>query len=222
MTTATITPRQQSFLRSLLEERLDVLGITDLDAYIEAQGITRLTARDASVVIDKIKSFPVSRKPEWSHLPEGRTIVNRYTKDCALCGGEVEAGKGFAVAVNGTWGTYHQKGECFNEGETLADVDCGYYALPSATGNNDLDFFNVHVRNGSKEILRVIGGHADKRLPRAQARTVAEALVALGADGRRDAQALFGREIGRCGACGRHLTDETSRARGLGAECASK
>jgi hypothetical protein len=38
----------------------------------------------------------------------------------------------------------------------------------------------------------------------------------------RDAHILYGQEIGSCGLCGRSLTDEASRARGLGSDCASK
>lgn len=36
------------------------------------------------------------------------------------------------------------------------------------------------------------------------------------------AQTLYGRELGRCYACGRTLTDETSRALGIGPDCRSK
>lgn len=38
----------------------------------------------------------------------------------------------------------------------------------------------------------------------------------------RDAAALYGKLLGVCGMCGRELTDEESRARGLGPVCASK
>ena len=34
-----------------------------------------------------------------------------------------------------------------------------------------------------------------------------------------EATALYGQEIGRCGRCNRHLTDEESRRVGLGPEC---
>ena len=37
-----------------------------------------------------------------------------------------------------------------------------------------------------------------------------------------EAFALYGKQIGRCGICGRTLTDETSRARGIGPVCAEK
>jgi hypothetical protein len=218
----TITPRQQSFVRNLLEERATVLGITDVDAYIAEQSVNTLTAKGASALIERLKTIPVGRKPEWSHLPDGRVIVNRFAKDCAQCNGEVEAGKGFAVQVGSSWLTYHKQGECHAPGETLASVPTGYYALPSATGNNDLDFFVVHESRGVKVVSRVIGGKADKRLGGTQARDVTARLNALTDAEKREAMALFGREIGQCGMCGRHLTDETSRAHGLGSECRRK
>jgi hypothetical protein len=41
-------------------------------------------------------------------------------------------------------------------------------------------------------------------------------------ENQRDAAALYGRLLGVCGMCGRELTDEESRARGLGPICAAK
>lgn len=37
-----------------------------------------------------------------------------------------------------------------------------------------------------------------------------------------EAMARYGREIGRCGRCGRTLTDEVSRSRGIGPDCWTK
>jgi hypothetical protein len=48
MSASTITVKQQSFVRSLLEERLDALGITDIDEYIKTQSINTLTGQGAS------------------------------------------------------------------------------------------------------------------------------------------------------------------------------
>lgn len=225
MTTSTITPKQQSFLRKLLEERASALGITDVDAFIKDKGIDRLTVRDASAFIEKVKAVSVPVNPEHEHLPKGHTIINKREGWCALCGGKVEVGTGFAVAVaHRQWENFHRKGECFNEVEGLASVECGRYALPNLNGTNDLDFFLVRIKGGTKELLRVVGGQAEQRMTHAETKKHAERLAALnlrlGAVA--EAQALYGQELGVCGACGRHLTDEASRARGLGPECASK
>lgn len=222
MSATTITPRQQSFVRSLLEERLEVLGIDDLDKYIAEKGINKLTASSASAVIDKLKSIPAPRNPAHSHLPEGRVIVNRYSKPCALCGTVVDSGTGFAVQEGYNWKTYHAKGECLENAEELEIIERGYYAIPSITGNNDLDFFYVHVKNNRKEILRVLGGHSPTRMTNGETNKVAQVLLGLSPEELREAQALYGRELGVCGRCGRTLTDEASRAEGLGSECARK
>lgn len=222
MSATTITPKQQSFVRSLLQERLSVLGIDDIDKYIEEKGINKLTAQSASAIIDKLKSIPAPRNPEHEHLPEGRVIVNKFAKACALCDRVVDTGAGFAVQANYGWNTYHAKGDCLHEADALENVDRGYYAIPSLTGNNDLDFFFVHFKGGRKEVLRVLGGQSPFRVSDAETKTIVEALVALSPAELSEAQARYGRELGVCGACGRHLTDEVSRARGLGSECAKK
>jgi hypothetical protein len=105
-----------------------------------------------------------------------------------------------------------------------ASVPAGHYATASRTGNNDLDFWTVDCPTEGKWagytfVSRVIGGHEDQRVRGAEA---AKALAAIEAAGPEEAAKAYGRAIGRCGRCNRHLTDETSRALGLGPECASK
>lgn len=95
-----------------------------------------------------------------------------------------------------------------------------HVAIPSATGNNDLDFFRVVRSNRVTTVYRVIGGHDDKRVDLAQAEAALLALVLT--EDIPAAMATYGQELGRCGRCHRHLTDETSRAMGLGPDCASK
>jgi hypothetical protein len=95
-----------------------------------------------------------------------------------------------------------------------------HVAIPSATGNNDLDFFRVVRDHNVTTVYRVIGGHNDQRLALAQAESALWALVLT--DDISEALATYGREIGRCGVCHRHLTDEDSRARGIGPNCASR
>lgn len=93
-------------------------------------------------------------------------------------------------------------------------------AIPSG-GHNDLDFLRVRSAPGKPvRVLRVIGGHDDQPLGIAQAHAVLER--ALFVDDIPAAVATFGRELGHCGRCGRHLTDEVSRALGLGPDCATR
>lgn len=104
------------------------------------------------------------------------------------------------------------------------DVPAGRYAVRSATGNNDLDFFRVSRPTegqwaGRTFVKRVIGGHEDTPVRGAQARQALQSIVDAGTF---EAGALYGQTIGECGRCGRHLTDETSRAQGYGPECITK
>jgi len=112
----------------------------------------------------------------------------------------------------------------------------GLYATPSLTGNNDLDFWRVkHGRvKGRVFVNRVIGGHQDKNLPadsKARIKTERVAIVtqktALAAilafeGGPEKSHELAGTELKFCRECGIHLTDETSRALGIGPVCREK
>jgi hypothetical protein len=95
-----------------------------------------------------------------------------------------------------------------------------HVAIPSATGNNDLDFFRVVRQSRTTTVYRVIGGHNDQRVSLAQAEAALLALVLT--EDIPGALATYGQELGRCGVCHRHLTDEESRARGIGPNCAAR
>jgi hypothetical protein len=97
-------------------------------------------------------------------------------------------------------------------------------AVRSATGNNDLDFYKVQTSQTTKSpyVLRVIGGHADQRLSLEQSVKALQQILSEGHDGVRAAAVRYGQELEFCGCCGRHLTDETSRAAGIGPDCAAK
>jgi len=104
-----------------------------------------------------------------------------------------------------------------------ADVPEGYYAVPSRTGKNDLDFYHVDVGReggrwaGMRFVGRVLGGGGK---PIKVSRTEqADALVRIQHYGIDESRARFGQAVGQCGRCGRSLTDAVSRAIGIGPEC---
>lgn len=104
---------------------------------------------------------------------------------------------------------------------TLPEVPAGHYAVVSATGNNDLDFFRVDKPTdgewaGCMFVKRVIGGHPDQPVSKNQWRKVLQRIVDADIEASRT---LYGTTIGQCWRCNRHLTDETSRALGIGPEC---
>jgi hypothetical protein len=100
-------------------------------------------------------------------------------------------------------------------------VPAGHYATPSATGNNDLDFWRVDVPEdgrwkGYQFVKRVIGGRPSVAVKGSTARAALEAIIANGID---KSGVLYGQTIGRCRFCNRHLTDEVSRQFGAGPDC---
>jgi len=104
------------------------------------------------------------------------------------------------------------------------EVPAGHYAVESATGSNDYDFWKVDKPDSGKWegwtfVKRVIGGRPAQRVKGAEAKA---ALAAIEAAGPPAAARLYGQEIGRCGRCNRHLTDKESRSLGIGPECRKK
>lgn len=106
----------------------------------------------------------------------------------------------------------------------LPDVPEGYYAVPSRTGNNDLDFFRVDrptkgAWSGRTFVKRVIGGHSDTNVPLAQVRQALQSILDFGVEASR---LRYATELGRCYVCNLHLTDELSRQLGIGPVCRAK
>jgi hypothetical protein len=117
------------------------------------------------------------------------------------------------------------------------NIPAGYYATPSLTGNNDLDFWHVQKPTegrwaGYTFVKRVIGGHTDQNLPRDSKKKVKSekiarvtqtaALKAIVEFGVEKSHHLFGTELKFCRECGTHLTDKLSRELGIGPDCRSR
>jgi hypothetical protein len=105
--------------------------------------------------------------------------------------------------------------------DAFKDIPAGYYATDSLTGNNDLDFWKVDRPTEGKWkgyifVKRVIGGQPDVNVRKHEKTKILRAI--RDADPA-EASALFGQKLGMCGKCGRHLTDEQSRAIGIGPVC---
>lgn len=103
-------------------------------------------------------------------------------------------------------------------------VPAGHYAVTSATGNNDLDFYRVDVPEdgkwaGCSFVKRIIGGHPDTPVRGAEAKAALQRILDEGVDA---AGLRYGQEVGRCRKCNRHLTDDESRAAGIGPDCAAR
>jgi len=161
-----------------------------------------------------------------SHRP------NRYAGQCVRCGQHVPAEAGALARTEGKWTVAHLPGQCpaprpqapaakAATAPAATTVAAGHYAIAS-TGHNDLAFYRVDRPTEGKWagyvfVKLVVGGQADRNVPRDH---TAGILARIDADA--DAGPRYGREIGRCCACNRHLTDEASRAAGIGPDCAAK
>lgn len=96
--------------------------------------------------------------------------------------------------------------------------DCvpdGQYALRGEDGI--IRFYSVNTNDG----ICWVAVHASDERHNIKGRSRHQILDAIAADPR-SAAILFGHETNHCGRCGRELTDEVSRANGIGPVCARK
>lgn len=102
-------------------------------------------------------------------------------------------------------------------------VPAGYYAIPTQEGAvNSLAFYRVDVPEEGKWagytfVKLIIGGQDPTRVPKAQAAGILARIAADPMAGPR-----YGQEIGKCCRCNRTLTNDESRAYGIGPECRLK
>lgn len=231
--------KQINFIRTLIAERRDATGISDVDAAIAALVEQRLTKKGASAVIDQLlttakdepKVDPAAEAERTARAAVAAKPANRFGGKCVLCNVYVPEGAGTYRKGQGArrWETLHLDGECPEDlqaklNELLAGQGDGYFAIPFIgldAERTDLTFFGIRTReNGDRFMVHTVGGHGDRD---DMSFTWCErAITALAAVDRDEAMATYGRELGHCGDCGRELTDKASRDRGIGPTCASK
>jgi hypothetical protein len=106
--------------------------------------------------------------------------------------------------------------------DLAASIPTGMYALPrkaASSAGNTVTFFKIHPFRGGHRIVQLIGSvgaFAEQPLP------LPLQFFALKhiAENAKAAAVLFGKETNTCGRCGSPLTNDASRARGLGPRCA--
>lgn len=193
------------------------------------------TSRRASEVIDFLKGLP--------KVQVSRVMRNRREQGCQICGQMVPAGEGIltheeiVIGVSGgqavsrtKWNVTHD-GECpeppasitqrYNE--LLADLPDAYFAIPFVgdDAHTDLTFVGIRTRDsGDRFLVHVVGGHGE--YCKFSFEWAEKVVAALRSTDLNEAAALYGREIGHCGRCGKSLTTESSRAMGIGPTCAGK
>jgi hypothetical protein len=99
----------------------------------------------------------------------------------------------------------------------------GYYALRDMPGHkNDVTFYRLRTPKDGKwagyQFIDQVVGHG-KRYPQRGRDVRAKIYEAIRKQGEIESKKLYGQTIGACGRCGRELTDQTSRAFGIGPDC---
>ena len=208
------TDAQKAKVRGMLAERAGTPGAerirADLNKAREAGTLNKGMLSDA--ITDLAKVNPAMATPAAPEVPQEapktfRKRPNKYAGKCYLCGAHVAEGEGLLGKTDeGKWSVEHD-GTC----PTAFPFPEGRYAVENEEGI--LRFYHltqgrVYVQASSEEHL----------IPE----PAASAIVAKIAVDPEAASRTYGREIGACGRCGRVLTNDQSRAEGIGPICASK
>lgn len=106
---------------------------------------------------------------------------------------------------------------------SMNDIPDGYYAVEGVEGHkNEISFFRLRSPKQGNwvgyQFTDQVVGHG-KRYPVKDAvarEKIHELIRTQGVD---PCRMRYGQEIGACGRCGRELTDDTSRRRGIGPDC---
>lgn len=111
-------------------------------------------------------------------------------------------------------------------GEAEGAVPAGRYSVDKADGSGSV-FYQVDRPTegrwaGYTFVKLLLGAPGDWRRERVNRRDVAGILSRIAADGPREASLRFGLEAGVCGVCGSPLSNEESRALGIGPVCREK
>lgn len=104
------------------------------------------------------------------------------------------------------------------------EVPAGRYAVETEDGaTNGLAFYKVDRPTDGKwagyVFVKLMQSDEEQRMSRSAGDAILRKIAAVGAEA---ASARYGHEIGACGLCGRTLTNDESRVRGIGPICAAK
>ncbi|QGH75296.1 hypothetical protein I5G61_gp48 [Mycobacterium phage Quesadilla] len=103
-------------------------------------------------------------------------------------------------------------------------VPAGRYAIETEDGaTNGLAFYKVDRPEEGKwagrVFVKLMVSDEEQRMSWAATKSILAKIAEVGAA---EASARYGHEIGECGVCGRTLTNDESRERGIGPICAAK
>lgn len=234
-TIADASDAQLNMIRSLLAD-------VPADHTGHAVDLTKLSKKAATKLIDELKLDAI-RKPtegQWSFLdslvsnrdPNGElTKILQALKDdpdtsFELVSATINAVKVMPVVATPTDTTLGTDAALWDElAGSLADLGGQHgarFAVDTEDGASNKLAFWVVVRRGTRIFLnQYIGGSGAVRVRMSRPAQLA-VVKKIHAAGPRDAMIRFGHELGVCGRCGTELTDDTSRANGMGPVCIDK
>lgn len=194
---AAITNGQANYLRDLMAQKAELLGKPALDAERQVDAwLLTLSREGASAQIEKQKDALAQLRADAN--ASAAITVDRL------------ASRAESDRISGTPG---------------ADiVPAGRYAIDTDDGaTNVTAFYRVdrptEGRWAGRVFVKLIISDDEQRLSWPVTKTVLRKIAEVGAI---NASARYGHEIGECGICGRTLTNDDSRARGIGPVCAAK
>lgn len=207
--------KQTAYIRDLLA-KVDGTNDTVIQVRAKLNGervvdgqVSSKTARwaiDTLLALSKAPGAPQAR--QGVSRTDGKP--NRRGQKCEGCGEWVEALQGVLELDGSKWLVFHKEGECPVGG--VEGIPAGYYAL---------------VIDGTTKFYRLtptgklMVQASDDFYPIKSAETRTEVLDLIRANPEA-AGTLYGQEIGSCCRCHRTLTDDESRAAGIGPICSQR
>jgi hypothetical protein len=210
--TGMATERQVQFIRDLLDQKdlfknprfFDAVNAMDAGEYatyldhLKNNVAPNTSKARASAWIEQLLSLP--DKPREEEQPRQRDV--RWDVANLANTGEEPM---FAMLPSG--------------GDGTVVVPRGSYAIDTRNGQNELMFISVWMnRDGTRWSVKRYESDTLVSMPRSQQYDILDRIAQdpVGAAER------YGLEIGKCGICHRTLTNDISRARGIGPVCAER
>jgi hypothetical protein len=187
--------------------------------------LAELVAQAAAGRVHKLQSFQVDGKHPLTSAAANSIL--RYLGRCPLRD-ETEENVGRARTQADVQALRQVTAESTVSARlSFSDIPGGFYATPNKTdGSNDFSFWKVTEgrKPGYRFVKRVVGGGSGMlpELLEVGHQQQVGALRAILDKGITESAALYSELETRCTACGRQLTDETSRAYGKGPKCREK
>lgn len=211
--TTLISEPQRRFITNLLDDRLVTLGFDSLEAAVDAMRLDSLEKRDASTIIERLKSMPKDPDPTMPAVVAQSPRSGRGNRPgkCSACHHVVGQGAGFYyLGGDGRWHVHHKVDECSTEAPPAeVKVEPGIYVVGE-------QFILVYTTRNNRLAGKVYDGS------RFVYTTGAAALASSGRRISAEEAAAFGHTTGNCVFCMQPLTDGRSTTVGYGPVCATK